>query len=68
MASQNILDGRGSTSPYWHLSSQSGGITQPTMKATVTTFYDAGTRLYPRPLDVALGSKALLDSFNLFYS
>ena len=32
----------GSTSPYWHLSSQRGGISQPTMKAIVTRLYDAG--------------------------
>jgi len=36
---------RGSTSLYWHLLSQSGEIAQPTMKTTVTTFYDARTRL-----------------------
>ena len=35
----------GSTSPYWHLSSQREGVTQPTMKATVTRLYDARIRL-----------------------
>jgi len=52
VVSQYILDSMGSTSPYWHLSYQRGGITQPSMRTIVTRFYNAGKRLYPRLLDV----------------
>ena len=38
----------------------------PNHSSTVTRFKDVGTRLYPRPLDVALSSNAFLDSFSLF--
>ena len=59
----------GSTSRYWHLSSQRGGITQPTMKAIVTNLYDAEIRLQPRLLNVVHQvPKRFYVHWNLFYS